>query len=278
MKVLFQTLRSLVGLFLLMRMLALQAQTVPAAPAPGAPEPTTGSWVFTPAVASQYMFRGARLGGPAFEPSLEYDYGSLAVGVWNNTPLKDKVVGQSDPEFDFYGSYTIEVIKDTLSWQPGYTIYTYPNAKQADGFYKATYEPNLALNYTVAGVKFTPKIYYDLRLKGPTYELTAAYTVLFTEAKTELDFTATAGTFKWTSAAPDQINSLGQPSDVKNYGNYWLIGVSAPFQVTKDSKLSIGWAYTKGSDNFVKVGTDGKVPNSAAVGRGVMTVSYTRTF
>ncbi|WP_157693841.1 TorF family putative porin [Opitutus sp. GAS368] len=268
---------------------SLPAQTAAPAPATPAPAPAapaapaadaapSSSWVFTPAFANQYMFRGTRLGGPAFEPSLEYDAGNLAVGVWNNTPLKDKVVGQSDPEFDFYGSYTIEVIKDTLSWQPGYTIYTYPNAKQADGFYKATYEPNLALNYTVAGVKFTPKIYYDLRLKGPTYELTVAYTVPLTEAKSELDFIATAGTFKWTSAAPDQVNSLGQPADVKNYGNYWLVGVSAPYQVTKDSKLSLSLAYTKGSDNFFKTGTDGKVANTAAVGRGVISISYAITF
>jgi len=264
---------------------SLSAQTAAPAPAaaatpaaPAADAAPSSSWVFTPSFASQYMFRGARLGGPSFEPSLEYDAGSLAVGVWNNTPLKDKVVGQSDPEFDFYGSYSIEVIKDTLSWVPGYTIYTYPNAKQANGFYKATYEPNLAVNYTVGGVKLTPKIYYDLRLKGPTYELTAAYTVPLAEAKTELDFTATAGTFKWTTAAPDQVNSLGQPVDFKNYGNYWLVGVAAPFQVTKDSKLSVGFAYTKGSDNFFKAGTDAKVANAAAVGRGVLTVSYAISF
>ena len=95
-----------------------QTPAAPATPAPAAPvaeAAPSSSWVFTPSFASQYMFRGARLGGPSFEPSLEYDAGNLAVGVWNNTPLKDKVVGQSDPEFDFYGSYTIEAIKDTLS-------------------------------------------------------------------------------------------------------------------------------------------------------------------
>ncbi|HKB58176.1 MAG TPA: hypothetical protein VKC51_11365, partial [Lacunisphaera sp.] len=79
---------------------ALTASAQTPAPAPAA-APTTGSWVITPAVASQYMFRGTRLGGPSFEPTIEYDYGSLAVGVWGNIPIKDKVDGQSDPEFDF---------------------------------------------------------------------------------------------------------------------------------------------------------------------------------
>jgi hypothetical protein len=225
------------------------------------------------------MFRGARLGGPSFQPAIEMDSGNLALGVWNNTPISNKVDGQSDPEFDIYGSYTIETIKDTLSWVPGFTIYTYPNAKQANGFYKATYEPNLALNYTVAGWKFTPKIYYDLRLKGPTYELSVAYTVPLKDANTELDFLGTAGTFKWTTAAPDQVNSLGQPANLKNYGNYWLIGVSAPFQIVKDTqKLTIGWAYTKGDQNFIKIGTDAKFANPGAVTRGVLTISYAISF
>ena len=250
---------------------AAPADTAPAAvtPAPAAP---SASWVFTPSFASQYMFRGARLGGPSFQPSLEYDNGNTAVGVWANTPLKDKVVGQSDPEFDFYATYSFEQIKDTLTWVPGVTIYTYPNATRANGFYKATVEPNLALNYTIAGLKLTPKVYYDFILKGPTLEFNAAYTVPLKDLNTELDFTGTVGTFLWTSAAPDQ------GADVRNYGNYYLVGVALPFQVTKDSKLTLGFAYTKGSENFIKVGTAPKSLNTAAVGRGVATVSYAFTF
>jgi uncharacterized protein (TIGR02001 family) len=252
---------------------SLPAQTP--APAPAAPvvaEATTGSWTFTPAVASQYMFRGARLSGPSFEPTLEYDCGSLAVGVWGNIPLKDKVVGQSDPEFDFYGSYTFDVVKDTMSLAPGVTIYTYPNAKKANGFYQVTFEPNLALNYTFGAVKFTPKIYYDFVLKGPTAELTAAFAVPLKDLGTELDFTGTYGTFKWTSAAASTT------PDVKNWGDYYLVGVAAPYQINKESKLTLGFAYTKGSSNFFKQGTAGKVANSGAVGRGVVTIAYAYTF
>ena len=247
----------------------VRAQTAPPAPALAAP---SSSWVITPAFASQYMFRGARLGGPAFEPTVEFDAGGLAAGVWANFPLKDKVAGQSDPEFDFYASYTMDVIKDTLSWQPGVTGYVYPNADKKNGFYKTTLEPNLAFNYTFSGVKFTPKIYYDFVLKGPTYELTAAYAVPLKEAGTELDFTGTVGTFKWTDAVADST-----PSG-KNWGNYWLVGVAAPFQIGPTSKLTVGWAYTKGSDNFVKFGGTPKFENSAAVGRGVVTLSYAYTF
>jgi uncharacterized protein (TIGR02001 family) len=255
--------------------LAAQAQTPAAAPAPAAP---SSSWVLTPGFASQYMFRGTRLGGPSFQPAIEFDSGSLAVGVWANTPISAKVVGQSDPEFDIYGSYTLEAIKDTLTWVPGFTIYTYPDADESAGFYKATYEPSLAVNYMVAGWKFTPKVYYDLKLKGPTFEFTAYYAFPLPDAKTEIDFTAVYGTFKWTEFAPNAVNSVGAPVDVKNVGDYYSVGIAAPFQVTPSSKLTIGWAYVKGSDNFLKYGTDARYANSAAVGRGVVTVLYAITF
>ena len=163
----------------------LNAQTAPvapassapaaAAPAPAAAPASAVSVVVTPAFVSQYMFRGVRLGGPSFEPAVEVDSGNLALGVWSNFPIKDKVPGQSDPEIDPYGSYKV-TINDSLSVAPGFTWYNYPNADTSNGFFKSTFEPNIALNCTAGGVTFTPKLYYDLVLKGPTYELTVTYT------------------------------------------------------------------------------------------------------
>jgi len=251
--------------------LSTQAQTATAAPAPVPETAPSYSWVFTPSVASQYMFRGARLGGPSFQPTLEFDQGNLAVSVWANFPLADKVPGQSDPEYDVSGSYTLTV-NDSTSIVPGFTWYNYPRADKSAGFYKMTFEPSIALNYTVAGVKLTPKLYYDMVLHGPTYELTAAAALPLKDAGTELDFTATIGTFKWTDAFEDSSPAY------KNYGNYWLLGVAAPFQLTKNGKLTVGVAYTKGSDNFIKQGTSPKFENTAAVGRGVVTISYAITF
>lgn len=247
---------------------ASRAQTPAPEPAPAAP---SSSWVLTPSFVSQYMFRGARLGGASFQPSIEYDAGNLAVGVWANQPLANKVVGQSDPEIDPYGSFKI-VVNDSLNVQPGFTWYNYPNANTKNGFFASTFEPNIAVNYTVGGVTFTPKLYYDFVLHGPTYELTGAYAVPLKDFGTELDFTATGGSFKWSTSQPDQgVN-------VKNLGNYWLAGVSLPFQVTKDSKFIVGWAYTEGSANFIKYGSAPRSPNPAALGRGVATVSFAISF
>ena len=72
--------------------------------------------------------------------------------------------------------------------------------------------------------------------------------------------------------------SKGADPAVKNWGNYYLVGVALPFAITKESKLTVGFAYTKGSGNFLKAGSTPKVVNTAAVGRGVVTLSYAYTF
>jgi len=50
-------------------------------------------------------------------------------------------------------------------------------------------------------VKFTPKIYYDTVLEGPTYELTVFYAVPLSDLGTELDFTAVVGSYIWKDYA-----------------------------------------------------------------------------
>lgn len=239
-----------------------------AAPAPAAPAP---SWTLTPAVVSQYMFRGVRLGGPSFQPTVEFGYGSLAAGVWANFPIKDKVPGVSDPEYDLYGSYTF-ALNDASSVVVGATWYMYPRADESAGFYENTFEPSIAFNYTIEGLKLTPKLYYDMVLEGPTLELTAAYAVPLKEMGTELQFTAVAGTYKWDEAAENSSPS------VKNWGNYWSVGVAMPFQITSNSKLTLGVSYVRGYDNFVKAGTAGKSENTAAIGRGVGSIAYSISF
>jgi hypothetical protein len=246
------------------------SQPASAAPVAMAPEPSL-SFVVTPAVVSQYMFRGVRSGGLSFEPTIEADYGNLAVGVWMNTPIRDKVPGQSDPEIDPYGSYTFN-LSGALSVQPGFTVYSYMRAPLDQGFYHATFEPSLAVNYTLRGVRLTPKLYYTFVLEGPTYELNASSAVPLAELGTELDFTATGGTFSHKNV----VN--GATPKVKNWGNYWLLGVAAPFTISRSAKLSVGFAYTAGSGNYVRQGSASKVKNAAAIGRGVFTLSYAWTF
>lgn len=230
-----------------------------------------GTWTLTPAVVSQYLFRGVRLSGPAFQPSLEYVNGSWLAGVWASVPLDETVPGQSDPEFDFYGSYSV-ALSDAVSLVAGLTVYTYPDADRNAGFYRSTVEPSVALNYTVAGLRLTPKVYYDAVLEGATYELAAFYAVPLTTLGTELDFSATIGTFEWKDAVEN-----ASPR-VKNRGDYWQAGVALPFQITATQRVTVGWYYAKGDENFLKQGTAPKVANGGAVGRGVGVISYAIAF
>ena len=254
---------------LLLVLAALTAATpVIAQTAPSTPSAT---WTITPSVVSQYMFRGVRLGGTSFQPAVEFGYGNLALGVWSNFPIEDEVPGVSDPEFDFYGSYSFAV-NDALSVTPGVTVYWYPDADQSAGFFKSTLEPNLALSYTVAGFELTPKIYYDTELKGFTYELAAGYSVPVPALNTELSFTGLLGTYKWDDVVK------GSAADVKNWGDYWSVGVSAPFAITDNSKVTLGFNYMKGTNNFYKEGTTPRVRNNAAVGKPVFSAAYSLSF
>lgn len=221
---------------------------------------------------SQYMFRGLRVSDGGLQPAVEATAGNLVAGVWSNFPFDgDKVPGSSDPEIDGYGVYNF-ALEDGITLTPGFTWYHYPRADKGAGFYRSTFEPSLALSYIVDGVKLTPKVYYDVVLKGPTYELTAFYAVPLAAIGSELDFTGTFGAYKWKDTSNDAS------PEVKAYGQYWLLGVAAPFQVSPNAKFTVGFAYTEGRKAYTKAGTFGKVPNSLAVGRGVVTVSYAWTF
>lgn len=226
----------------------------------------------TASLASQYMFRGLRLSDGGLQPSVEATAGNLTLGAWSNFPFNgDKVPDSSDPEIDLYGSYVF-ALPEGFTVAPGFTSYHFPKAPTNAGFYRSTFEPNFALSYTVDGVRLTPKIYYDVVLRGPTYELSAFYAYPLKDIGSELDFTGTFGTYKWKDAA-----NHASP-DVKAWGDYWLIGVAAPFQITRTSKVTLGFAYTEGRRAFTKAGTFGKKPNSLAVGRGVVTLSYALSF
>lgn len=242
------------------------------APAVAVPASTPISVSATASVVSQYMFRGLRIGDGGFQPAVEVSAGNGLLGVWAHVPFNgDKVPDSSDPEIDLYGAYTF-ALERGITLTPGFTSYHYPKAPTDAGFYRATFEPSLAVSGTIAGVKVTPKLYYDVVLKGLTTELTALYALPLKNLGSELDFTATYGGYTWNDSA-----NHAAPK-VKTWGEYWLLSVAAPFQISREARITLGVAYTEGRRAYTKAGTLGKAPNSLAVGRGVVTLSYTRTF
>lgn len=241
-----------------------QAQTTPSVSS--GPE-----WTVTPSVVSQYMFRGVRLGGEAFQPTIEMTQGSLTAGIWASVSLERQTSGDSDPEIDPYVSYDFK-LSEASSIAMGGTWYTYPDAKKSNGLYKHTLEPSVAFNYTIGGLRLTPKVYYDLMLEGPTAELNAIYAFPLSDLGTELNLLGTIGTYKWENSVEDSL------PDTKSWGDYWSLGVSIPFQISPKSKISVGWSYMRGDNNFSKQGLLPKEENSAAVGRGVVSLAYSYSF
>jgi hypothetical protein len=220
---------------------------------------------------SQYMFRGQRRGGPAWQPSVEIGSGGFTSGLWANLPFQGKVPYSSVPELDLYGSYVFKVASN-VSVVPGFTFFDYPRAPTNRGYFRSTVEPCLAVNYSVRGVKLTPTYYHDLELRESTYELTSTYAFPLQEIGTELDFTGQVGTYLQRNATRE----LNPPA--KAWGNYWLLGVAAPFQITRESKITVGFAYTEGRGARYKRGSLPAVPHGMAAERGVVTLGYSHTF
>lgn len=163
----------------------------------------------TTSYASQYLFRGARVAGASIQPSLDYTNGGANLGVWASAPLHG-----GDREADIYGSYTFG---EGLTFAPGFTAYTYRDSRN-------TFEPSLAVGYSVSDVKLSAKGFYDLTLRVPTGEVSAAYTV------GSFDLTLTGGTYRVDH----------------EWNRYWLVGLGRAFEITKASKLTIGVAYGRG--------------------------------
>lgn len=232
------------------------------------PDFSEGVWTAAPALTSHYLFRGVELADTCFQPWIDYTAGPLSLGLWTSTASRDRVSGDSDPELDLYGSYAFQVADGALSLVPGFYLYTFPDAKKARGVYPATFEPSMAAVFTVRGVQFTPKIYYDVMLRGATYEVTAAIAVPLKSLGTELDFSAVAGTYKWNDFTADAVPA------VKNWGDYWSLGVAIPVQFSGRSKVTIGFMYSEGRHNYYKKGILPKTVNDAAGAHTALTLTY----
>ncbi|HVW21124.1 MAG TPA: hypothetical protein VHC86_07890 [Opitutaceae bacterium] len=253
---------------------AQTATTAPEAAAPvAAPAAPDWSWTLTPSYASVYMFRGQRLGGQSFQPSISGVYGPWNVGVWASAPVNhaNLVHGQSNPEVDPNATYTYTV-NGNLSVVGGATLYTYLDAPTKEGFYKATFEPSIGVNYTIAGLTINPKYYYDLVLATATYEANFGYSIPLKELGSSLNLSVSVGTYYGTNV----IN--GSNPKTHAWGDYYSYGISTPYTITKNSTLTVGVAFVEGSGAYFKQAGSPRVSNTSAVRRTPITVSYAWTF
>ena len=227
-----------------------------------------GAWTVSPSVVSQYVFRGVKFADASLQPSIEYTAGPVALGVWSNVALDHREADAADPELDLYGSYIISTFSGALRVVPGFCLYTYPDTPRQSGLYSATFEPSLAAIFSAGGLQFTPKVYYDLTLRGATYELTTAIALPLKRLGTELDFFLTAGSYKYRDAVKDSAPR------VEKWGDYWTFGVSVPVQISIQSRLTFSLFHSEGINAFQKLGNLPKMRNAATGGHTGASLSY----
>jgi hypothetical protein len=230
-----------------------------------------GTFTVTPAYATCNTFRGVRLGGHSFQPIIEYARGPLTLGVATNIPLA-KENGEYQYwliENDYYGAYEWAIVPDTFTITPGITLYSYPRVNETfDDTYNLAIEPNLSFGYTVKGIAFSLTLNYDLIFKGPTYEFGIDYSIPL--KLIDIELSALIGSYSWPNTSPNY--------KLKNTGNYWQAGIAMPYKFSENSKLTAGWCYIKGFDNYYKYENDPKYANLDVVSQGIFNIGFSYSF
>ncbi len=251
---------------LLVALMAIPCATTISAGASSAP-----ATVVSTTLVSNYLFRGQRLGGLSLQPAAEVTAGDSFAGVTANFPLKDKVADQSDPEFDFYGTHGF-ALSPQFRLTSGFTIYLFPIAPTDAGHFRSIVEPNIALSYTVAGVRLTSTCYYDASRKGPIFELTGTVALPFKQLGTELDLAGNVGDYDFRNAS----NSSG--SKRKMWGTYASVTATIPYQITSRSRIAVAFTYAAGLNSYIQNGASRRVANPLAIRRGALQVGYSCAF
>jgi hypothetical protein len=233
-----------------------------------------GKFTIMPVYVSNHTHRGIFVGGPSFQPIVEYSKGPLTLGICANFPLTNEIpdFDPADPEFDFIASYEFSIIPDILAIKPGITLYTFPQVKKEDGFYKTTVEPSVSFVYTLSDINFSLDFYYDIMMKGLLYEFVVDYTIPLKQLCLDLELFALAGKYDWSDTVPNEIPK------VRDKGDYYKAGLSIPYNFSKDTKLTVGWYYEKATNNYVYAGNSAKELNPSAVSQGVFSAAFSYSF
>jgi hypothetical protein len=236
-------------------------------------EETKGVFTLTPRFVSAHTFRGTYLGDPSFQPLLEYSKGSLTLELFANFTLTNKIPAP-DPvehEIDLTASYQWDIIPEVLAIESTVALYTFPRLINRDEFYKYTVEPNLSFIYSIGRVLFLLTYYYDIVIKGATYEAGIDFSFPIKDTRFEIEGEACTGKYDWSDTVPNA------PLKVRSNGSYFNSGISVLYGFTENIKLSVGWCYEKGTKNYVQIGHV-KEPDSSATSCGYYSVALAYSF
>jgi hypothetical protein len=229
-----------------------------------------GRFTISPTIVSAYMFRGVRQGGLSFQPTIGYQKGPLELELFANFPISDRIPGTCDPEIDFGLYYTWTLVPEIFSIKPGLLLYTYPSAKESDGQNIATFEPSVFFEYSIGDLTFSLNCFYDIVLRGPTYELGAEYLIHAKPLHLDFELSALTGRYDWSDSDAGGIRK-------RNAGNYFIAGAAIPIEFSKKSSLKVGWYFSKGTNNYLHY-SGIRESNPGAIGKGFIEASYSFSF
>lgn len=224
----------------------------------------------TTKLVSDHVFRGQRLSGTSLQPAIDFSSGELFAGIGGSLPIENRAANQSGAELDVYASYR-HPLNATTHLTPGLSAYFYRHAPVRSGYRRAIFEPNLTLSHTLAGVRFTSTVYYDVTRRGPTVDLMADVALPLTKLGTELDLAASIGVYRLRDVADS-----GRPK-TRSDGNYWSLSAMVPVQITFRSKIQIGVTYAAAFDAEIKEGAITR-GNPLATRRIVAQLGYVYSF
>jgi|GEM_PF-494231 len=231
-----------------------------------------GTITITPSFVSSYMDYGVRTGGFCFQPTLEYSKGPVALELFANFPIADKVPGSSDPEIDYSAYYTWDILPNIFTIKPSVCLYTYPRANEDDGFYKNTWESRISFDYTFNKMTFSLYGYYDVTMKGGGWEFGINRLITdMTPLEADVELSVLIGRYSLS-------DSTNEPIKIKNKGDYYQVGLSVPIAFSDQSQLSVGLYYTKGTNNYFWLENGTKELNPDAIGQFVFQLSFSQSF
>ncbi|MFA6287120.1 MAG: TorF family putative porin [Opitutaceae bacterium] len=196
--------------------------------------------------ASEYVFRGQKNSNAAFQASAEVGYKEIYGGVWTNQPLRS---GENN-EVDLYIGYGFPLQND---WKidTGLYSYNYPETATLGGNTGlSTYESFLGL--TGGQFRgFTPSVYtyYDWKLDVYTLEGSVGYSFPIKQIGTSINVAMTYG---YTS-------NTGSYGSNHPASNYWGAGVSIPYQLAPNAKLTGGLQYAGNDEDLTGYGESYKL-------------------
>lgn len=197
---------------------------------------------------SRYVFRGVQVAKDSFQPSVEASVGGFFVNLWTNQPIAKH---QND-EIDFQSGYRQKVTSD-LTLEALVNYYWYPefrpSAITANSLGIRTdvtghsLEGGVGASYNAGG--FTPSIYYyyDFQLKADTVEGSIGYSIPLPDIGTSVDLSIYGGAAKIDDVAP------GYVVRIKQSYNYYGMDLRLPYQISRNSKLTLG-AHWAANENY----------------------------